>query len=165
MADKIKYIVANEHTIVGESGTQATTLAPGERVLLNEDADSHKHLAKLIEAEDPSVSHLSLVEVDPSQEKKAAEEREEMLEKANKIAAEARAEEARKVQDQLDKQLDVAEQQSPHADETDFPPQDVEAQRLAKESGAGQRASTQEDVQDEDKQESKSSGRRSSRKG
>jgi len=160
MANKIKYITTSQHSMVAGSAP----LAPGERVLVDEENDTHKHILKLIEAEDPSVEHLSLVEVNPGDEKKSQEEAKEMQVKAEKLAAEAREEEARAAQEELEKQLDVAEQQKPHSDPTDFPPQDVEAQKLAEQSGAGQRASTQEDVADEDKQESKSSGRRS-RKG
>jgi hypothetical protein len=159
MANKIKYITTSQHSLVGDSGP----LAPGDRVLVDDENNTHKHLVKLIEAEDPSVEHLSLVEVNPGDEKKSQEEAKEMQAKAEKIAAEAREEEARAAQEELEKQLNVAEQQSPHSDPTDFPPQDVEAQKLAEQSGAGQRATTQEDVADEDK-ESKSSGRRS-RKG
>jgi len=160
MANKIKYITTSQHSMVGDSAP----LAPGDRVLVDEDNDTHKHLLKLIDAEDPSVEHLSLTEVDPGQDKKAREEFAEQQAKAEKIAAEAREEEARAAQEELEKQLGTAEQQTPHSDPTDFPPQDVEAQKLAEQSGAGQRASTQEDVADEDKQETKSSGRRS-RKG
>lgn len=157
MADKITYIQTSEHAIIGESGAQAAVLAPGEEVLFNEEADSHKYIKWAIEARDKSVAHLSLVEKDPDEVAAAEAEQEEMLEKAEKIASEARAEEARAAQDRLADQLDVAEEQQPHPDPTDFPKDDVEAQRLAKKSGGGQRASTQEDVV-EDKA-------RSSRKG
>jgi hypothetical protein len=56
------------------------------------------------------------------------------------------------------------EGQPPVGQETDFPPQDREAQKLAAESGAGQRESTQDDVADEDQgDQPKQQGRRSGR--
>lgn len=155
--NKVTYITTNVHSMV--AGSDA--LAPGERILLDEENDSHKHLKRLIEAQDPSVEHLSLLEVDPSAEKDAEEERQEMLKKAGELAAEQRNEEAREASERLEQQQEAGEGQPPHSDPTDFPPQDEEAQRLAEQSGAGQRASTQEDVVDEDKQSK--SGRRSSR--
>lgn len=164
--NKITYIQTSEHAIVGESGGQAQRLEPGERVLFNEEADSHKYLRKLIEAGDESVAHLSIVEVSPKEEAKAKEELQEQLAKAEKIAAKARAEELEGLQAQQDRQQEATGDVQPHSDPTDFPPVDEEAIRLAKESGAGQRASTQEDVADEDKEErSPKSGRRSSRSG
>jgi cell pole-organizing protein PopZ len=152
--NKITYIQSSEHAIVGESGGQAVTLAPGGRVLFNEDAASHKYLRQQIEAEDPSVAHLSIVEVSPKQERAAEEERQKMLEKASEIAAEVRNEQAREASEQLEERLEAAEDQQPHSDPTDFPPQDEEAQLLAKQSGAGQRATTQADVAEEDQPKS-----------
>jgi hypothetical protein len=157
MADKVKYIQTNEHSML--PGAEKP-LAPGDRVLIDEENESHKHLVRLIEAEDPSVEHLSLLEVDPGQEKKAAEEQQKMLAKAEELAAEQRNKEAQEASEQLEEQLNVAEGQSPHSDPTDFPPQDEEAQRLAEQSGPGQRASTQEDVVEE---HGAKSGRRSTR--
>lgn len=162
--NKITYIQSSEHAIVGESGGQAATLAPGDRVLFNEEAASHKHLRKLIEAEDPSVAHLSIQEVSPKQEQAAQEEQAEMLEKAAEIAAEARAEEARAASVALEERLDTTGQQPPHSDPTDFPPQDEKAQSLARQSGAGQRATTQDDVVDEDKGSKSGRSRSSSSK-
>jgi hypothetical protein len=148
--NKVTYIQTSEHAMVGGSAP----LAPGERVLLDDENASHKHLKKLIEAQDPSVEHLSLLEVDPSAEKEAKEEYDEMLAKAEKIAAEARNEEARKADEQLEERQEVQEDQERHADSEVFPPQDEESIALAKKSGAGQRASTQADVAEEDKESS-----------
>jgi hypothetical protein len=153
--NKVTYIETSEHAMVAGSAP----LEPGGRVLVDEDDAGHKGLVKLIKAQDPSVEHLSLIEVDPSAEKEAAEEQQEMLEKAEKIAAEARNEEARKASEQIEEQQEVQEDQERHADKEVFPPQDEESIRLAKKSGAGQRASTQADVADEDQPKS---GRRSS---
>lgn len=160
---KVQYIQTSEHSMIGGSDA----LAPGDRVLLDEDNDSHKHLVKLIEAQDPSVSHLQLIEVDPSAEAKAEEEKAEMLAKAAEIAAEARAEQARELTERLEEneelQAKAQEEGQPTATSgTDFPPQDEEAISLAKQSGAGQRASTQEDVADEDQPKQ---GRRTSKRG
>lgn len=167
MADKkIPYIQTTEHAIVSEAAGTSARLEPGERVLFNEESDSHKHIRKLIEAEDPSVAHLSLVEVDPKAEAKAGEERAEMLVKAEEIAAEQRAEETQALLDQQEEtdklRVQAQEEGQPAQTEgTDFPPQDEEAMKIAEQSGAGQRASTQEDVADEDQPRS---GRRSSKK-
>jgi transcriptional regulator with GAF, ATPase, and Fis domain len=168
MADenKVLYIQTTQHALVSESAGNSATLGPNDKVLYNEDADSHKQIRKLIEAGDPSVEHLSLVEIDPKAEKERQEEEKEMLEKAAKIAAEARNEQAQAAQEQLDKQQEAEEQRledgAPSAIEgTDFPPQDEEAQRLAEQSGPGQRASTQEDVVEEES--GSKSGRRSKR--
>lgn len=157
--NKITYIQTSEHAIIGESGGQAARLEPGQRVLFNEDAESHKHIKRLIEADDPSVAHLSLVEVSPKEEAKAKEEMQKQLAKAEKIAAKAREDELEQLQEQQDRQQEATGDVQPHSDPTDLPPQDEESIRLAEESGAGQRASTQEDVADEDK-ESKPRSRR-----
>jgi hypothetical protein len=148
--DKVQYIETSEHAMVAGSAP----LEPGGRLLVDEDNESHKGLLKLIKAQDPSVEHLSLVEVDPGQAKQQAEEQQEMLEKAEKIAAEARNEEAREAADQIEEQQEVQEDQERHADKEVFPPQDEASIALAKKAGAGQRASTQEDVADEDKDKS-----------
>lgn len=153
---KVTYIETSEHAMVGGSAP----LEPGGRVLVDDENESHKHLKRLIEAEDPSVEHLSLVEVDPKAEKDAAKEKEEMLEEAAKIAAEVRNEEARKASEAIEEQLEASEGQQPHQDEPVLPPQDEESVRIAKKSGAGQRASTQEDVVEE---QGSKSGRRSAR--
>lgn len=169
MADekkKITYIQTSEHAIVGQTGGPAAVLAPGERVEYNEDAASHKALRAGIEGGDPRYEHLSIVEVDLRQEAKQAEEEKEMLAKAEKIAAEARNEAAQEAQEQLERQQDAEAQRledgAPAATEgTDFPAQDVEAQSLAEQSGAGQRATTQDDVVEETGSGGRS-GRRSS---
>jgi hypothetical protein len=153
--NKVTYIETSEHAMVAGSAP----LEPGGRLLVDEDNESHKGLLKLIKAQDPSVEHLSVVEVDPGAEKDAREEYEEQIAKAEKIAAEARDEEARKASEQIEEQQEVQEDQERHADKEVFPPQDEESIRLAKKSGAGQRASTQADVADEDQPKS---GRRSS---
>jgi hypothetical protein len=153
--NKVTYIETSEHAMVAGSAP----LEPGGRVLVDDENAGHKHLKKLIEAQDPSVEHLSLVEVDPGAEKKAAEEREEMLAEAEKIAAEVRNEEARKASDQIEERLEAGAEAERHSDKEVFPPQDEASIALAKKSGAGQRASTQADVADEDQPKS---GRRSS---
>jgi hypothetical protein len=164
--NKVLYIQTTQHAMVSESAGTSPVLAPGERVLFNEESDSHKSLRNLIEAQDPSVEHLSLVEIDPKAEKERQEEEQKMLAEAAKIAAEARNEQAQAAQEQLEKQQEAEAQRledgAPSAiSGTDFPPQDEEAQRLAEQSGPGQRASTQEDVVEEES--GSKSGRRSKR--
>jgi hypothetical protein len=100
-----KYIQSSEHAIIGSSGSPAETVAPGERVLLNEEVASHKLLVTQIEAGDPSVSHLSIVEVDADAERKQQEEQQEQLAKAEEIAAKARDEQL---------QADLEAQESSH---------------------------------------------------
>jgi hypothetical protein len=159
MADtKVTYITTSEHGQIGDSGP----LEPGGRVLFDEENATHKYVRKLIEAEDASVAHLSVVEVTPKDEAKNAEQAKEMAVKAQELAAEARNEQAREAQEELDKRLDVAEEQKPHSGQTVFPPQDEEAINISEQAGPGQRASTQEDVVEEEK----ATGRkRSSRSG
>lgn len=148
-----KFIQTSEHVIIGQSGAAAATLAPGERVAFNEEAESHKEIARGIESGDADYEHLSIVDIDVKDEKKQEEEQAKMLEKAEKIAAKQRDEELQEATDQEDARSEAQEDapQVPQLADADPPPQDVEAQRLAKESGAGQRASTQEDVAKEDK--------------
>jgi nucleotide-binding universal stress UspA family protein len=166
MADKVKFLQANDHVLVGNMGSESTQLAPGQRVRLNEENDAHKGI--LQEIEEGTNTVLEVIEVDLKAEGKATEEREEMLEKADKIAAEQRAEEARSALEQQEKVDELRQQaeeegQPAPGQQSDFPPQDVEAQKLARESGAGQRASTQEDVVEESSGGGRQ-GRRSSRK-
>lgn len=165
MTDKVKFLQATGHVVVGRSGGPSDSLAPGERVRLDEENDAHKGILQEIEEGRNSV--LELVEVDLESERKQQGEQEEMLEKAAKIAAEQRAEEAREAleqQEKMDEQRLQAEEEGQAAagQQADFPPQDEEAISLSKQSGAGQRASTQEDVADEDQPKT---GRRGSRKG
>jgi hypothetical protein len=156
-----KYIQSSEHAIIGSSGSPAETVAPGERVLLNEEVASHKLLVTQIEAGDPSVSHLSIVEVDADAERKQQEEQQEQLAKAEEIAAKARDEQ---LQADLEAQEGTGDTKGikgeqppvPQVEGVDLPPQDEEAVEIAKQSGAGQRASTQEDVVEEDKPRSRS---------
>jgi hypothetical protein len=162
---KAAFLQASAYTSVSNGTATATTLAPGERIPYDEDNAQHKYLRQQVEAGNPDVEHLSFVEVDLKAEADQAEEQKEMLAKAEKIAAEQRNEQAQAAQEQLDKQQDAEaerlESGAPSAIEgTDFPPQDEEAQRLAEQSGPGQRATTQEDVVEE--QGSKSGRRRSS---
>jgi hypothetical protein len=89
MADKVKFLQANDHVLVGNMGSESTQLAPGQRVRLNEENDAHKGI--LQEIEEGTNTVLEVIEVDLKAEGKATEEREEMLEKADKIAAEQRA--------------------------------------------------------------------------
>jgi transcriptional regulator with GAF, ATPase, and Fis domain len=161
MADEKKtqqYIVASEHTVVGRTGGPSDTLAPGERVLVDPEAASHKFLVAQLEAGDPAYSHLSLVDVSYEDEAKQNQEREEQLAKAAKIAAEAREEELKQEQEDLQNQR--YEDGAPSATEgTDFPPVDEEAISLAKQSGAASRASTQEDAVEESPKRGRRSGR------
>jgi hypothetical protein len=159
--DKITYIETNEHAMVAGSAP----LAPGGRILFDEENAAHKQLQKLIKAEDESVSHLSIVEVSPKDEKKAAEELQEKLEEGDKIAAAARDEQLQAEIERLegtgdDKGLE-GETRVPQVQDATPPPQDVESQRLAEQSGPGQRATTQEDVVEENP--SPKQGRRSAR--
>jgi hypothetical protein len=154
MADskKQQYIQTSEYTLIGETGSPSADLAPGGRVAVNEDAESHKYLVAQIEAGNPAYSHLSLIEVDFADEEKRAEEEAEMAEKARQIAAEARNEEDQAVLEQQEKLAGAREEQAEAQSATagtDFPPQDEESIRLAKESGAGQRATTDADVVEE----------------
>jgi transcriptional regulator with GAF, ATPase, and Fis domain len=164
MADekpKTTYIVTSRHVIIGHTGAPSETLAPGGRVVFDEEAGSHKFLRAQIEAGNPDYAHLSIVEVDREAEAKQSEEREKLLAKAEEIAAEQRQEEARALQERQEAlRAEPLEGQSSAISETAFPPQDVEAQSLAEQSGAGQRATTQADVVEED---SSKSARRSSR--
>jgi transcriptional regulator with GAF, ATPase, and Fis domain len=167
MADEKKtqqYIVASEHTVVGRTGGPSDTLAPGERVLVDPEAASHKFLVAQLEAGDPAYSHLSLVDVSYEDEAKQNQEREEQLAKAAKIAAEAREEELKQAQEAQQEQEDLQNQRyedgAPSATEgTDFPPVDEEAISLAKQSGAASRASTQEDAVEESPKRGRRSGR------
>lgn len=161
MADKKNKplaIQSSVHTMIGNSGSPSDVIAPGDRVMLT-DSDSHKYLREQIEAGNPDYEHLSLVEVDHEADAAAEEEKQELLAKAEKIAAEVRSEQAQGEADRqsaLAESRDRAEEEGQPAvgQEADFPPQDLEAQRLAAESGAGQRASTDADVADEDKKKS-----------
>lgn len=152
-----KFIQSSAHTIVGESGSTAAVLEPGGRVPLNEDAASHKYLAARIEAGDPDYAHLSVVEVDLEDERNQQEEQQQMLEQAAEIAAEARNEQLRELEERQDTSTEGVEgiegetPPIPQVSEAHIPPQDKESVRLAGKSGAGQRATTQEDVADEDK--------------
>jgi hypothetical protein len=141
-----KYIQANAHTIVGNTGSPSATLAPGEQVPLT-DSVSHKYLAEQIKEGNPDYAHLSIVEVSQDDLKAAEEEKRQQLEQAEKIAAEV-PQEGTGDTEGLEGEPSVTSTQ------TNYPPQDREAQRLADESGAGQRATTQEDVAEEDKQAS-----------
>ena len=145
-----KYIVTSQHAIVGETGAPSATLAPGDRVPFNPDSDSHKYLERQIESGDPAYAHLSVVEIDHDAEAKAEEEKAEMLAKAEKIAAKQREQDA---QAALERQEEITEASEKAAEEgsagrpdTDFPPQDEEAQALAaaddedKESKSGSRS-------------------------
>jgi hypothetical protein len=164
--NKLLYIQSSEHTIVGRSGQPADTLAPGGRTLFDENAASHKFLQQVIEAGDPDYAHLSLVEVDQKAEQAQQEELQEKLAEAEQIAAAARDEQ---LQAALEHQEGTGDTKGikgdqppvPQVEGVNLPPQDEEAVSIAQQSGAGQRASTQADVAEEDQPKS---GRRSSRK-
>lgn len=163
-----KFIQSSTHAVVGETGGTSAILEPGGRVPINEEAASHKFLVKQIEAGDPVYSHLSIVEVDLEQEAAQQQELQEKLEEANQIAAEARQEQLREQQEQQNQRTGDAselESETPPvpqiASDAHIPPQDEEAVRLAKESGAGQRATTQDDVADDDKPSTSRRGKRS----
>lgn len=159
---KSKFIQTDQHAIIGELGAPGGALEPGDKVPFNEDSESHKEIERRIDAGDPAYAHLSIVEIDAKAEQKQQEELDEQLEKAEKIAAEQRNEEAQKATEALEKAQEAQEDGPPIpqiADQEAIPPQDKEAQKLAKQSGAGQRATTQEDVVDEGKSRR---GRRSS---
>jgi hypothetical protein len=165
-SNKVGFIQASAYTSVSNGTATATTLAPGERIAFNEDDPQHKYLRQQAEAGNPDFAHLSYVEVNLKDEADQNEEQQQMLEKAQEIAAKQRLEQAQDAQKQLEDQQAAEAQRledgAPSAIEgTDFPPQDEEAQRLAEQSGAGQRATTQEDVVDEPK----ATGRRRSSKG
>lgn len=158
--NKVLYIQSSEHAIIGRSGSPAETVEPGGRVLLDEDVESHKFLKAQIEAGAEGYEHLSLVEVDPKAEKAQKEEFDKQQEKAAKIAAKARDEQ---LQADAGEAADEDNESSvSQVEDATLPPQDQEAVELAKQSGAGQRASTQEDTVEE---HSAKSGRRSTRKG
>lgn len=169
MADKKTKPLALQtsiHTMVGNSGSPSDVLAPGDRVYLT-DSDSHTYLREQVEAGNPAYEHLSLIEVDHEADARNEEEKQELLEQAAEIAAKQRAEAA---QEEVDRQDELAasraraeeEGQPAVGQDADFPPQDLEAQRLAAQSGAAQRATTDADVAEEDKQESSPSSRRRS---
>jgi hypothetical protein len=168
MADekkKARYITTSQHAMVGHTGAPTEILAPGERVPFDEEADSHKFLLAQIESGNPAYSHLSVVEVSHEDEEKQKKELEEKLEEAEKIAAEQRQEEARKAGEESGP-AEPLEGQPAVNEGTAYPPKDVEAQKLAEQSGAGQRASTQADVvEDDDEGGSRKRAARGSRKG
>lgn len=88
---KTKFIRAKEHVMVGHTGAPTDVLAPGERVRFNKDADSHRYIASLLEEGDErQAESLEIVEIDLEAERKAEAERKELLEKAEKIAADQR---------------------------------------------------------------------------
>jgi hypothetical protein len=167
-----KFIQTNTHSMVASSATESATLAPGERIPFNEELEAHKALAQQIEAEDDSVAHLSIVDVDLKAEKDQQAELEEKLAEAEEIAAEARNEQMRENQPEGVEDTDGIEGDTPPVPQlegVDLPPQDEEAVRLAQESGAGQRASTQDDVVEEEgsskpKAKAKAAAKRSSSK-
>lgn len=159
-AKKATYLESNAYITIGDG-----RLEPGGRLLLDEDNTAHKFLKAQVESGNPDYAHLSLVEVDHKAEAKQAEEKAEMLEKAAELASEQRNEEARAASEQLQEQQEAQdkarEEGQPGATEgTAFPPQDEEAISLAKQSGAAQRATTDEDVVEES---GGKSGRRSKR--
>jgi hypothetical protein len=165
--NKVLYIQSSAHAIVGRSGQPADTLEPGGRTLFDENIESHKFLQQAIEAGDPSVAHLSLVEVDAKAEQAQQEEQQEKLAEAEQIAAAARDEQLQAALEAQEgtgdtKGIEGDQPPVPQVEDVNLPPQDEEAVSIAEQSGAGQRASTQDDVAKED-QPSKS-GRRSSRK-
>jgi hypothetical protein len=160
---KSTFIVSSVHAMIGNIGGPSDVVTPGQRVPFNENSDSHKYLREQIEAGNPDYDHLSIEEVSLKDEKAADEEKQEMLAKAEEIAAKQRDEELQEAADtqaEVDAQRAQAEEdgQTTQAQATDFPPSDQEAQRLAVQSGAAQRATTQADVADEDQPKS---GRRS----
>lgn len=162
---KATFITSTVHALIGRTAGESDSVAPGERVAFDENAESHQYLRSRIEEGDPDYAHLSIQEVDLKAEQDQEQERAEMLEKAEEIAAEARQEETQANVERLERADELRQQaeeegQPPVGQGADFPPQDREAQRIAKESGAGQRASTQDDVADEDQPKQ---GRRSSR--
>jgi hypothetical protein len=161
---KVGFLQAKGHSQLSNGTATAVGLAPGERVLFNEDDPQHKYERQLAEGGD-SKALFEFVEVDLKAEAAQNDEQQEMLAKAEELAATQRLEQAQNAQKQLEDQQDAEEQRledgAPSSIEgTDFPPQDEEAQKLAEQSGAGQRASTQEDVVEE---HGSKSGRRSAR--
>jgi hypothetical protein len=164
---KTTFLTSSVHAVVGRAGAPSDVLAPGERVPFDAENDTHKYLREQIEAGNPDYEHLSIQEVSLKDEAKQQEELQEQLAKGAKIAAEQRQEEAQAAidrQEHTDELRAQAEEegQPPVGQQADFPPQDVRAQDLAAQSGAGQRATTQDDVADEDQPKS---GRRSGRGG
>jgi peptidoglycan hydrolase CwlO-like protein len=164
---KAKFITSSIHAVIGRAGAPADVVAPGERVPLDPENDTHKYLVEQIEAGNSDYEHLSVLEVSLKDEAKQQEELQEKLAEGEKIAAQQRQEEAQAAierQEETDELRARAEEegQPPVGQQADFPPQDVRAQDLARQSGAGQRASTQDDVADEDQPKS---GRRSGRGG
>jgi len=126
-----KFIQTSEHAIIGESGAAAATLAPGERVPFNEEADSHKEIERGIEAGDEACAHLSIVEVDPKDEKKQEEELAKQLEKAEKVVAKEQAKEDKAQAKEEAKVAKAQENAPPQQVDANPPPQDVEAKKLA----------------------------------
>jgi hypothetical protein len=163
---KAPFLQAKGYTSVSNGTATATTLAPGERIAFDEDSKQHVFERRLAEAGDPN-SSFDFIEVDLKAEAAQEEEKAELLERGREIAAEQRQEELNAISEQQDEQArlraEAQEQGQPAVNAgTDYPPQDVEAQRLAEQGGSGQRASTQADVVEES---GSKSGRRSSRKG
>jgi hypothetical protein len=161
---KVGFLQAKGHSHLSNGTATATPLAPGEQVLFNEEDPQHKYERQRAESGDEGAL-FEYVEVDLKAKADQDKEQQEMLVKAEEIAAEQRNEQAQQAQEQLEKQQDAEAQRledgAPSAIEgTDFPPQDEESQKLAEQSGAGQRATTQEDVVEE---QGSKSGRRSSR--
>lgn len=89
---KIKYLVADDYMIVGNTGGPSDVLSPGDRLAYDEDLASHKQIAREVAA--GASNGLRLIEVDPEQEKAAEAEKAEQLEEAEQIAAKQRQEEA-----------------------------------------------------------------------
>jgi TolA-binding protein len=164
---KATFITSSAHALVGRAGAPSDVLAPGERTPFDPENATHKYLREQIEAGNPDYAHLSVLEVSLKDEAKQQEELQEKLAEGEKIAAQQRQEQA---QAAIDRQQETDELRAQAEEEgqppvglmADFPPQDVRAQDLAAQSGAGQRASTQADVADEDQPKS---GRRSGRGG
>lgn len=152
---KMGFLQSKGYAHLSNGTATATSLKPNERAAFNEDDPQHKLERSLAEAGDPNAL-FEYVEVDLAQEAKAEDEKQEMLAKASEIAADVRNEEAQaaaeKVAENQQLQAQAREEGQPAVNAgTDFPPQDVEAQKLAEQSGAGQRASTQADVVEETK--------------
>jgi hypothetical protein len=163
---KTAFLQAKGYSHLSNGTATATSLAPGERVLFDEANPQHKAERAMAESGDPNAL-FQLVEADLKAEADQEQEREEMLAEGAKIAAEQRQEAQQAEIDRQERQAELRAQaeeegQPPVGQGADFPPQDKEAQRLAAESGAGQRATTQDDVAEEDQPKS---GRRSSKKG
>lgn len=160
MADKkATFFVSSEYAMIAGS-TNPTV--PGERVPFDENNDSHKYLRERIEAGDPDYEHLSVVEVDLKAEADQQEERDKQAEKARKAAAEANKQIAEE-QAAASGPGEPLEDQPSATEGTDLPPQDEEAVRLGEESGAGQRASTDADVVEDESAKPRSRSGRSAR--